>query len=183
VFFDTYWKMLYSVAKRSGLNDSEAQDVVQETIVAVAKQMPNFHYDPAIGSFKSWLTLIIRRRIIDLRKHGYDRQHHQVPTDPATATTGATDTMARIPDPAGDQINAIYEEEWQQHVFAVALQKVRQEVAYEQFQMFDCYALKGWTVEEVAQRLNVTVSAVYNAKYRISRLIKEEVQRLEEKMI
>jgi RNA polymerase sigma-70 factor (ECF subfamily) len=184
VFFDTYWKMLYSVAKRSGLNDSEAQDVVQETIVAAAKQIPNFHYDPAIGSFKSWLMLIIRRRIIDfLRKQGNARQRQQVPIDPATATAGATDTMARIPDPAGDQINAIYEEEWQQHILEIALQKVRQEVAYEQFQMFDCYALKGWAVEEVAQRLNVTVSAVYNAKYRISRLIKEEVQRLEEKMI
>src|SRR5690349_5651338 len=59
-FFDTYWQLIYSVALRSGLNDSEAQDVVQETVAAVARQMPNFKYNPAIGSFKSWLLLITR---------------------------------------------------------------------------------------------------------------------------
>jgi len=74
-FFDTYWKMLYSVARRAGLSESDAQDVVQEAIVAVAKKMPGFQYDPAIGSFKSWLMLIIRRRIIDFfRKRGRDLQ-------------------------------------------------------------------------------------------------------------
>ena len=50
-FFDTYWKLLYSVALKSGLSDAEAQDVVQDTIVAVAKKMPEFHFDPALGSF------------------------------------------------------------------------------------------------------------------------------------
>src|SRR3954447_18016517 len=70
-FFDTYWRMLYSVARRAGLNESEGQDVVQEAIVSVAKQMPNFRYDPSLGSFKSFLMLIIRRRIVDfLRKNG-----------------------------------------------------------------------------------------------------------------
>ena len=37
-FFDTYWKMLYSVARRAGLSETDAQDVVQEAIVAVAKK-------------------------------------------------------------------------------------------------------------------------------------------------
>src|SRR5438552_776041 len=115
-FFDTYWKMLYSVARRAGLNESDAQDVVQETIVAVAKKMPEFKYDPAIGSFKSWLMLIIRRRIIDFfRKRG---RHVQPPSSrggsgprqarhEAPSATG-TGTLARLPDPDGDQIHRIY---------------------------------------------------------------------------
>src|SRR5437867_3509159 len=107
-FFETYWKMIYSVAKRSGLNDAEAQDIVQETILAVAKKMPNFHYDPALGSFKSWLMLIVRRRIIDyLRKVGREPQHHPASATPTTSATG-TGIMERIPDPGGDQINRIY---------------------------------------------------------------------------
>src|SRR5437867_886026 len=86
-FFDTYWKMLYSVAQRAGLNDAEAQDVVQDTIVCVAKQMPTFRYDPSIGSFKSFLMLIIRRRIVDfLRKHGQDLQRRRAAPDPTPAT-------------------------------------------------------------------------------------------------
>src|ERR1051325_5230097 len=64
-FFDTYWKLIYSVARKSGLSDAEAQDVVQETVIAVARKMPEFRYDPAKGSFKQWLLLITRRRTCD----------------------------------------------------------------------------------------------------------------------
>src|SRR5882762_11440295 len=54
-FFDTYWRLIYGVARQAGMTDVEAQDVVQETMVSVAKHMPTFKYDPAIGSFKAWL--------------------------------------------------------------------------------------------------------------------------------
>ena len=54
-FFDTYWKLIYGVARKGGLTATEAQDVVQETMISVARQMPTFKYDRAIGSFKAWL--------------------------------------------------------------------------------------------------------------------------------
>ena len=62
-FFDTYGRLIYRMAMKAGLSDAEAQDVVQETIILVARKMPGFKYDPAIGSFKSWLRLLTRRRI------------------------------------------------------------------------------------------------------------------------
>src|SRR5215831_17246125 len=62
-FFNTYGKLIYRVAYKAGLSDAEAQDVVQETIIIVARKIPGFKYDPALGSFKSWLLLITRRRI------------------------------------------------------------------------------------------------------------------------
>ena len=70
-FFDTYWKLIYGTAIKSGLTATEAQDVVQETMISVAKHMPAFKYDPAIGSFKTWLLNMTRWRITDqLRKRG-----------------------------------------------------------------------------------------------------------------
>ena len=72
-FFDTYWKLIYAVAIKAGLSETEARDVVQETVVAVAKQMHDGGYDRTKSSFKNWLCLITRRRIIDhlrLRKPG-----------------------------------------------------------------------------------------------------------------
>src|SRR5437764_12852405 len=63
-FFDTYWRLIYGVARQAGMNDVEAQDVVQETMVAVAKHMPTFQYDPKIGSFKTWLLNMTRWRIV-----------------------------------------------------------------------------------------------------------------------
>ena len=48
-FFNTYWKLIYGVALRAGLSDAEAQDVVQDTVVAVARKMQDFRYDPGRG--------------------------------------------------------------------------------------------------------------------------------------
>src|SRR5512140_3209724 len=61
LFFETYWRLIYNVARKSGLRDSDAQDIVQETVIAVARNMPQFRYDAAKGSFKHWLLLITRR--------------------------------------------------------------------------------------------------------------------------
>src|ERR1700733_12594936 len=70
-FFDTYWNLIYGVAVKGGLNPAEAEDVVQETMVSVAKHMPGFQYDPKIGSFKAWLLNMTRWRITDqLRRRG-----------------------------------------------------------------------------------------------------------------
>src|SRR5213593_1463943 len=63
-FFDNYWQLIYGVARKAGLTESEAEEVVQETMFSVAKHMPTFKYDPAIGSFKAWLLKMTRWRII-----------------------------------------------------------------------------------------------------------------------
>src|SRR4051812_22438504 len=65
VFFDTYWRLIYNVARKSGLSEDAAQEVVQETVIAVARKMPEFRYEAAKGSFKQWLLVVTRRRICD----------------------------------------------------------------------------------------------------------------------
>src|SRR5436190_20670513 len=62
-FSDTYWKLIYGVAIKSGLTHPEAQDVVQETVMSVCKNMPNFKAVPAYGSFNAWLRSPPRWRI------------------------------------------------------------------------------------------------------------------------
>ena len=97
-FFDTYWRLIYAVATRSGLNDAEARDVVQETVITVAKKMGSFKADPAQGSFKSWLLQITRRRIVDqLRKRPPPGRFKdpEVRSDETTRTA----TVERVPDP------------------------------------------------------------------------------------
>src|SRR5439155_7944157 len=69
VFFDTYWRLIYSVAIKAGLTETEAQEVVQETVICVAKDIHKFKRDRQLGSFKGWLRNLTRWRIADqLRK-------------------------------------------------------------------------------------------------------------------
>ena len=63
-FFDTYWRLIYGFATQRGLNHEEAQEVVQETVVAVAKSIGKFNYDPQVCAFKTWLLSVTRFRLI-----------------------------------------------------------------------------------------------------------------------
>src|SRR5271169_5801506 len=96
-FFSTYWKLIYGVAVKAGLSDAEAQDVVQETIMTVARKIKEFETNPDRGSFKSWLMQITRWRIADqFRRRPPLAAHLGTRADETTRTP----TIERIADPA-----------------------------------------------------------------------------------
>ncbi len=179
-FFDTYWKLIYGVALKGGLTATEAQDVVQETMIAVAKHMPTFEYDPAIGSFKSWLLNMTRWRITDqLRKRGPAFAASQPGADD-TAT--GTRTIDKVVDPASPELDALWNAEWEKNLLEVALARVKRRLDPQKYQIFDLYVYKQWPPEKVAAAFGISVDQVYMAKHRTTELIKEEVKRLENKV-
>ena len=91
-FHDLYAKLLHRYACRAGLNPTEADDMVQETMVEVVEKMPEFRYEPERCSFKSWLQLTVRRRVADqFRRRKYRHNGEEVartqPLDDALAGT------------------------------------------------------------------------------------------------
>lgn len=175
-FFDIYWKLIYGVARKAGLTASEAEDVVQETMLSVAKHIPKFKYDPTLGSFKGWLLNMTRWRIVDqLRKRGPQMEHRHDSGD-----TARTATIDRIPDANGSDLDAVWEADWEKNLLVAAMQKVKSRLDPQQFQMFDFYVNKEWPPEKVAETFKVSVNQVYLAKSRIAELLKKEVRRLEQ---
>ena len=179
-FFDSYWKLIYCVAVRAGCTEAEAQDVVQETVLSVAKKMQGFKADPAVGSFKAWLCSITRRRITDqFRKRppvGFFRERRR-------DDTRSTSTTDQIPDRAEPTLEAYWDEEWQTHIMGCALERVKRKANARQFQIFDLHVMKKHPAERVAQGLGIKVAEVYLAKHRIGALVKQEVRRLERQML
>src|SRR5215203_6145314 len=75
-FFQLYWRLIYSLAIKAGLKESEAEDVVQTTMVAVADNIRQFRYDAEVGSFKSWLCHQAQWKIHDhLRRRRREEEH------------------------------------------------------------------------------------------------------------
>src|SRR6266566_3192044 len=107
-FFDAYWKLIYEVALKAGLSDTEAQEVVQETVISVAKQMPGFRYDPARGKFKGWLLQITRRRIADLVRK---RMQVRGASGGHPVETLNLEQIESVLDPAGCELEAIWAQE------------------------------------------------------------------------
>jgi RNA polymerase sigma factor (sigma-70 family) len=173
----SYWRLIYSVAVKSGLTEAEAQEVVQETIISVARDIQKFKRDRALGSFKGWLRNIIRWRIADqLRK----RTRASWGDASQTGADLPRPDVAEIPDPAGSAAESVWEEEWQSNLLKAAMETIKSRVKEEHYQIFDLYVIQQWPVRQVGRALRVNVGLVYLVKYRMSALLKKEIRRLEE---
>ena len=174
-FFDTYWKVIYYAARKSGLTDAEAQEVVQETVITVAKNIDRLKYDPAIGSFKGWLLQITRWRIADQFRERQPGETKRV----RSSDDRATATIERVPDSQVVDLDALWETEWKENLFEAAIARVKKKIEPKQFQIFDCYVHKEWPAQKVAGRLGVNVGQVYLARHRVGALLKREIKALE----
>jgi len=175
-FFDTYWRIIYSAARQAGLDDAESQEVVQQTILSVAKEMQRFKYDPAAGTFKAWLKTITQRRIADqFRKR--PKLETKLPAE--TSASGVT-PLERIADPASsDRMDKTWDAEWKRALLERAIELVRNEVSARQFQIFDLLVLQEKSAAEVAAALDISRARVYLAKHRVSSLVAKAAKRLE----
>src|SRR5258706_8978812 len=132
-FFDTYWKLIYGVAIQAGLTTIEAEEVVQETVISVAKSIGGFKNEAALGSFKSWLMLIARRRIADQFRKRLPLAQTRARGSDETERTG---TVERMPDPASMNLDAGWEDQWEKNLFEVAMQNVKNRISSKQFLLF-----------------------------------------------
>lgn len=174
-FFDTYWKLIYRVASKSGLSDAEAQDVVQETMISVARHMPDFKYDRNIGSFKTWLLNMTRWRVIDqFRKRKLLSLHQPYPDDTATGTR----TIDKVVDPNSRDVDAFWDSEWEKNLLDAATAKIKRQLDPQKYQIFDLYVKKEWSPEKVAEVFGITTDQVYLTKHRVTEMIKLEIGRL-----
>src|SRR5258708_3446349 len=114
-FFETYWKLIYRTALKSGLTSQEAEDAVQETIISVAKHMPTFQYRPSAagGSFKQWLLTLTKWRINDQLRR---RLRGVLSTGEEGDDAPELHDLTQIPDPVGNQLDSVWEAEWEQNL-------------------------------------------------------------------
>lgn len=177
-FFDTYWRLIYGVARKAGLNDAEAQDVVQISVLTVAKRMKagTFKYDPERGSFKAWLLKLTQSRISDqFRKRQQLAERH--PDVPAK-----TELMEAVPDSAAEEkLAQSWDAEWRNNLMHLALERIKPRVSMRTFQIFQLHFLKGWPVEKVMETLGVGKAQVYLAKHRLAAMVKKEIAKLEKR--
>ena len=175
-FFDTYWKLIYSAARKSGLADAEAQEVVQETVITVAKNIDRLKYDPAIGSFKGWLLQITSWRIADqFRK----REPDSCETRAFAGRPFHGNDRARVPDSQVVDLDAVWETEWKDNLLEAAIARVKKKIDPKQFQIFDCYVRKEWPAQKVADTIGSQCRPSLSCAASCGALLKKEIKALE----
>lgn len=164
-FFEIYWKLIYSMARKGGLSDAEAQEVVQETMIGVSRNLPHYVYDPAKCSFKTWLMRLIRWRIVDQLRQ---RENHE----PISSAEEIEDDKAFVEE---------WDQDWERNLVQAALDRVKERANPQDFQIFSFCVLQNKGASETAGILNLGRARVYMARHRIVREVKREVEELRKK--
>jgi RNA polymerase sigma-70 factor (ECF subfamily) len=153
-FVELYTPLLYRWACRLGLQDADALDLVQDVLGVLLVKMPAFQYDPG-KSFRAWLHTV-------LLNHWRDRRRQ---------------SLAPLPDdvPVPDPAEAVWEAEYRTYLVGRALRLMRADFEPTTWQACWETAAMGRPPAEVAAELGMTLTAVYIARSRVLRRLREEL--------
>src|SRR5262245_11384681 len=162
-FVHLYTPLLYRWAGQLGLGPAESADLVQEVFLSLLKALPEFEYDRR-RSFRAWLCTLARNKFRDAR-----RKHAPTP-----AGSGLNDVAGASPDPALE----VDEAEYRTYLADRALQLAKREFAADTWQAFWGVVVDGRPAQAVATELGVTANAVYLARGRVLRRLREALDGL-----
>jgi RNA polymerase sigma factor (sigma-70 family) len=166
-FVELYGSLVYSFARRRGLQDADAADLTQEVFLAVAQAQGRWQYNPTHGTFRGWLYGITRNKVARFLQ----RRRLQ------PAGSGDTNVQARLaeqPSPGPDPAEA-WEEEFRMQLFRLAAAEVQDNFAPKTWQAFWGTAVEGKSAAAVGAELGMSVGAVYVARSRVLARLGERI--------
>ncbi len=169
-----YGPVVYRWCRRAGLGADDAADVCQDVFLAVAANMTNFRRDRPRDSFRGWLWTICRSKIMDHFRHGQREAQAEGGTD-------AQQQLAQIPDSPPDLSSATDSFGGDEHELELrSLELLRSEFEDRTWQAFWRMAIDGHAAAEIAEDWGMTRKAVRQAKYRVLRRLRLELDGLVE---
>lgn len=172
-FVERYRPTIIASARRFGFSESDAQDAAQQAVVAFCTAYQEGKYDREKGRLRHWLFGIAKNQMRNLYKKDSRRKEMQIAND-----SGETDFFARLDN--GNEFEEIWEDEWRTSVLRQCLEEVRREFDEKSIQAFELFAWKGKPAQEVADELDMTANAVFIAKHRIMKRIRELMPKMED---
>lgn len=164
-----YRPLVVAVARRMGLQDSDADDAAQETMAAFVQMYRQGRYDRQEGRLRDWLRGIACHKVRDLQRRS--ARGEKTVAD----RTDATGFLERVEDTAAE---TAWDAEWDAAILRQSLDAVRQEVEPRTFAAFEFFALRQWPARRVAEHLQVSEDGVYQAKSRVLARLREVMGRL-----
>ncbi|HVS36364.1 MAG TPA: sigma-70 family RNA polymerase sigma factor, partial [Gemmataceae bacterium] len=164
-FADLYTPLLLFWAGRMGLSAPDARDLVQDVFVTLIQKLPQFQYQPGKGTFRSWLRTVAENRWRDsLRKRA---------AAPQNAGPAPLEDVV-VPDGAA----AVWETEYRQHLIGRAMQIMQSDFEAKTWKACWAVVVDGRSGAEVAADLGLTIEAVYAARSRVLRRLRQELSGL-----
>ena len=165
-FYDRYIPLIMGFARRTGARDEEAEDVAHEVMTNFFRASSRFEYDPDAGRFRGYL----KAATLNTLRARWRKQRDMVDVDAGTDI------------PIEDRVDTdeVWDREWTRSLITRALAAVRENgnQSEQSWEAFELYGRRGVPIEEVAQRLGMSPEAIRQAKSRISRQVRSEIERI-----
>jgi RNA polymerase sigma-70 factor (ECF subfamily) len=169
-FVNTYAPLVHGYCRKRGLQDADAADVTQEVLAQVARSIRAFEHDPARGRFRDWLRTVIQGKLV--------RWAERRPRERSVA--GDADGGNLLEQLASPEADSEWADEFNTHVLQTALRRIRDGFEARNWQAFHEVWARCRPAAEVASELNMPVAAVYVAKARVLKRLRDEVLHLAE---
>lgn len=159
-----YSPLVFSWARRAGLGDADAADLVQEVWQAVAGALPRFRRDEHKGTFRGWLWTVARNKV-----HDHFRKGACAPE--AAGGTAAQQVLQSVPEQEPGDDTGVQEHD----LLHRALELIRPEFEERTWQAFWRLTVNGRSATEVGPELGMLPNAVHQARFRVLRRLREEM--------
>ncbi len=170
-FVHLYAPIIYGFARKRGLQDADAADLMQEVLRSLSSSARRLEYDPGRGTFRGWLFTVTRNKVFNFLASRSKR----------VLGTGDSNTQRRLEqhaDGAGD-LSADWEADYQRTLAARAMAQVKEEFHAATWDAFLLTAVEGRPPAQVSARVGLSVGAVYVAKSRVIARLRQEIERLQ----
>lgn len=170
-FTAMYRPVIWRMARRSGLQDADADDLTQQVMSSVASSIANWEKSDESTGFRNWLRRIARNAILNLLTRG-----------PRAKAHGGTDFLNKLHclPASSESLEEQLEREYQRQIYRQAAEAVRKSVQAQTWQAFLLTTTEGWSVDRAAGHLQLSIGSIHAARSRVMRRLQFEVRRLME---
>lgn len=162
-----YGPLVYGFARKRGLQDADAADLMQDVMRSVASSIGKLDYDSKRGSFSGWLFTITRNKVFNFLSARRIRPQ---------GTGDSTTNQMLNSHPDGNDGSDEWELDYQRRLATIAMERIRKEFQETTWNAFRLTAVEGIAAPEVARQVGLSTGAVYVAKSRVLARLKDEVE-------
>ena len=156
---DLYSPLINIWLRRQGVSAADSQDLTQEVLAVVVREVSRYRLSGRVGAFRTWLrTIAVNCQRQSLRSRRL--------RDTAAGSPGIAAMLDQLEDPASD-LSALWDRQHDQHVLARLLELIEPEFQPATWKAFGRYVIDGLSPDAVAVELGLTVNAVFIAKSRV----------------
>jgi RNA polymerase sigma-70 factor (ECF subfamily) len=171
-FASIYRPVIVRIALRKQMQFDDAEDLAQQVLLLVLKNINKWKSDPARARFRTWLQTVVRNATMNALSRR--------PKDQASGGTDSLQQLHQRPDKAD---SLWFDLEWQRETLRWVAQQVRGEFEPATWTAFWDTAIEQLSAQEVAERIGKSVGAVYIARSRVMQRLKQRTAELDEDSI